>query len=77
MEIKTGIKKLFRVNFYIFSKVDVNGPETHFVYRFLRYQSELMNQKKKTMKQIPWNFAKFLINDKGEIVKYFSPLVDL
>ena len=28
---------------------------------------------KKVAGEIPWNFAKFLVNDKGEVVKYWGP----
>jgi glutathione peroxidase-family protein len=40
--------------------VEVNGPNTHPVYRFLR--SSWGKEKNGEAKVIPWNFAKFLIN---------------
>ena len=55
------------------SKVNVNGPKTSEVYRWLRTHSTLYNKKTKKATKIPWNYAKFLINGKtGEVVKYFT-----
>ena len=51
----------------------MNGPKTHAVYRFLRRNSELFNKKENTSKLIPWNFSKFLLNRKGQVVKFFMP----
>jgi glutathione peroxidase-family protein len=33
----------------------------------------LFDKNGKTSKVIPWNFAKFLLNEKGEVVKFFAP----
>jgi glutathione peroxidase len=49
----------------MFDKIDVNGANTHEVYKYLRANSELYDKCKKDVKEIPWNFAKFLVNDKG------------
>jgi glutathione peroxidase len=51
--------------------VEVNGPNTHPVYRFLR--SSWGKEKNGEAKVIPWNFAKFLINEKGQVVQFFPP----
>ena len=60
----------------MFSKIDVNGPKAHPVYQFLRFHSELYNAKDKTAGEIPWNFAKFLVNAEGQVVKYWGPQTD-
>jgi glutathione peroxidase len=49
----------------MFAKIDVNGPDTSDVFKFLRYHSELNDKKKGEVKEIPWNFAKFLVNEQG------------
>ena len=49
----------------MFAKSDVNGANTNEVYKFLRSKSELYDQKKKQSNVIPWNFAKFLVNEQG------------
>ena len=65
----------------MYEKVDVNGPNTHPVYNYLRMNSELkvpgiLGTDK--AKQIPWNFAKFLVSkDKNnrEWINYYAPTV--
>jgi glutathione peroxidase len=49
----------------MFSKIDVNGPNASPVYSFLRVHSELYNAKDKVAGEVPWNFAKFLVNGQG------------
>ena len=66
----------YGVEFPMFAKIDVNGPHTHEVFKFLRYNSELFDPKKKEVREIPWNFAKFLVNEKGQVVSYHNPKVE-
>ena len=47
----------------MFSKIEVNGPNAHPVYQFLRKNSELYNEQEKVAGEIPWNFTKFLVNE--------------
>jgi glutathione peroxidase len=54
----------------MFSKIDVNGPATHPVYQYLKTnQSQLEGD-------IHWNFAKFLVDGNGKVVRYFHPKND-
>jgi glutathione peroxidase-family protein len=57
----------------MFSKINVNGPQTHDVYQWLKRNSLLFNPKDNTTKDISWNFGKFLINGNGNVVDYFHP----
>ena len=68
-EIKEFVVDLYNVNFPMFSKIEVNGPNTHDIFKFLRINSELKVCNNKA-KQIPWNFAKFLVNNEGEVIKF-------
>ena len=61
------------VKFPMFSRIEVNGLECHPVYKFLRTTSELWREKGQVAKNIPWNFAKFVINSEGKVVGYFDP----
>ena len=74
------IKRFTRVThgaeFPLFSLVDINGPKTCEVYKFLRLNSPLYDQTKGTVNEIPWNFTKFLVNCKGEVVSYHNPYAD-
>ena len=60
------------------AKLNVNGKDAHDIYRYLRVNSELnkSTQKKTLVKEIPWNFAKFLVSADGKTIKYFSPRVN-
>jgi glutathione peroxidase len=52
----------------MFSKIDVNGADTHPVYKFLK------SQKGGTLgDDIKWNFTKFLIDKEGNVVNRFAP----
>ena len=55
----------FQVDFPMFAKVNVNGPDAHPLFSWLRAQSGGAD--------IGWNFAKFLIDRNGELVKRFAP----
>ena len=60
----------------MFAKIEVNGPNTCEVYKFLRRNSELYDDKKKQSKEIPWNFAKFLVDGQGKVISYHNPKID-
>lgn len=58
----------FGVSFPMFSKVDVNGPQAHPVFQWLRDQkSGLLGDK------IKWNFTKFLVGRDGQVIKRYAP----
>ena len=64
-EIKEFCKVRYGVTFPLLKKADVKGAEQHPLYRFL-----LENSLDK--KDVAWNFEKFLINRKGEVVTRFG-----
>ena len=74
-EIKEFVKERFGVTFHMFAKVNVNGPNTHPLFAYLRCNSELYDRSSGKAKQIPWNFGKFLLDEEGKVVKYFNPTV--
>ncbi|MFY0545223.1 glutathione peroxidase [Brevibacillus sp. H7] len=58
----------YGVTFPLFAKIDVNGPNTHPLYQHLKAQApENQNQ------DIEWNFAKFLVDRSGNVVKRYAP----
>ena len=69
-EIGVFCQRNYGVNFPMFAKVDVKGPEAHAIFRFLTREAKgvLGSQ------NIKWNFTKFLINQKGEVVKRYAPI---
>ncbi|NOV00861.1 glutathione peroxidase [Paenibacillus planticolens] len=58
----------FGVNFPLFSKIDVNGADTHPLYRHLKQQASGLFGS-----GIKWNFTKFLVDQEGKVIKRFSP----
>lgn len=59
----------FGVSFPLFEKVEVNGPNTLPLYRYLKTSAKgLLGSEK-----IKWNFTKFLVNRQGEAVTRFAP----
>jgi glutathione peroxidase len=68
-EIKTFCETKFGVTFPMFGKVDVNGPERHPLYAFLTEEQTSPDGPG----DIRWNFAKFLIDRKGNVVARWSP----
>ena len=59
----------YQANFPIFSKINVNGSQACELYAFLTSQRE----DEEGNADIPWNFAKFLVDGHGEVVGRFSP----
>lgn len=68
-EIKQFCSSKYRVTFPIFSKIVVKGPGIHPLYQFLTAK----DTDPKFAGDIPWNFAKFLVNRKGEVIARFAP----
>ena len=66
--IAEGCLLNYGVTFPMFSKTDVNGPDAHPLFKYLR--SELPGV---LSNKIRWNFTKFLIDAEGSPVKRFSP----
>ncbi|MEC7784927.1 MAG: glutathione peroxidase [Bacteroidota bacterium] len=59
----------YGVHFKMFDKIEVNGSNTHPVFKYLKKQlSGTLGSR------IKWNFTKFLIDKNGQPVKRFSPL---
>ncbi len=61
----------YGLTFPIFSKVEVNGSQTHPLFVYLKKQKRNILGSK-----IKWNFTKFLINKKGQVVKRFPPQIE-
>ena len=68
-EIAAFCERNFGVSFPLFEKVQVNGRRTHPLYQHLkRSQSGILRSR-----AIKWNFTKFLVNRRGDVVRRFSP----
>ncbi len=67
-EIKEFCESKYKVKFPMFAKISVKGEDQDSFYKFLT--SKETNPK--FAGDISWNFNKFLVNRKGEIVARFS-----
>lgn len=70
-EIQKFCSLTYDVTFPMFSKIEVNGPNTHPLYEYLKSQEKGIFG----TEGIKWNFTKFLVNRSGEVVKRFPPQV--
>ena len=71
-EIGAFCEKNYGVSFPIFAKIEVNGANTHPLYRFLK-QSKPGALGIFTGGRISWNFAKFLVDRQGRVVARYRP----
>jgi glutathione peroxidase len=68
-EIANFCTASYGVSFPMFAKIDVNGAQSHPIYRFLK------SAKKGLLgtQAIKWNFTKFLIDRQGNVAARFGP----
>jgi len=66
--IKEFATSCFRVTFPLFAKINVTGPEQAPIYTYLA-----ANVEKKTLKFIPWNFSKILVDSTGRVRCRYLP----
>jgi glutathione peroxidase len=71
-QIGAFCEKYYGVSFPMFAKIDVNGPHTHPLYRFLKQQRP-GRFGFLTRGRITWNFTKFLNDRTGNVVARYSP----
>ncbi|KAJ8387741.1 hypothetical protein AAFF_G00150420 [Aldrovandia affinis] len=65
--------KSYNAKYDLFSKIDVNGPNAHPLWKWLKEQP---NGRGTLGNYIKWNFTKFLIDREGNVVKRYSPMQD-
>jgi glutathione peroxidase len=68
-DIKEFCSLTYGVKFDMFSKIDVNGQNTHELYKYLKSNSSgLMGTG-----VIKWNFTKFLVDKNGKVINRYAP----
>jgi glutathione peroxidase len=68
-EIAAFCSLTYDVKFPMFAKVDVNGPDAHPLYKWLKGEAKgLLGSE-----GIKWNFTKFLIDRSGKVIDRFAP----
>lgn len=59
----------YGVSFPMMSKIDVNGPAAHPLYKWLAAEAPgLLGSK-----AIKWNFTKFLVGKDGQVIRRYAP----
>jgi glutathione peroxidase len=71
-EIASFCSLTYEVDFPLMAKIDVNGPQTHPLYAWLKAGKKgLLGSE-----GVKWNFTKFLVDRQGEVVERFAPTVE-
>ncbi len=68
-KIQTFCTSKYGVTFPMMSKISVKGKEMHPVYQFLTS----LEKNGVSDSKVSWNFQKYLLNEKGELVTYKGP----
>jgi glutathione peroxidase len=68
-EIRQFCSTHYDVTFPLFAKVDVNGPNAHPLYRYLKSARKGLFGRE----AIAWNFTKFLVSEEGEVLRRYGP----
>ena len=67
-DIRRFCDEHFSVTFPMFAKIDVNGPNAHPLYRYLKSQKRGFLG----LQAIAWNFTKFLVSPSGEVIARYG-----
>ena len=68
-EIEEFCQLNYGVSFPMFEKVDVNGDNTHPLFKYLKEKAPGMLGSQ----AIKWNFTKFLVDKNGKVVARYAP----
>jgi glutathione peroxidase len=68
-EIEQFCTRNFGVTFPMFAKIEVNGPNAHPLYTYLKSKKPGILG----TEAIKWNFTKFLVDSDGTVVKRYAP----
>ncbi len=68
-EIANFCSTTYDVTFPMFAKVDVNGPDAHPLYKWMKGQKKGLAG----TRDVKWNFTKFLVDQNGDVVARFGP----
>ena len=68
-EIRGFCEQHYNVTFPLFAKIDVNGPNAHPLYRYLKSAKKGLLGRE----TIAWNFTKFLVGKNGTVLRRYGP----
>jgi len=67
LQIQTFCERNYGVTFLLTEKIDVKGSNQHPLYKWLTHKAQ--NEKKSS--SVKWNFQKYLVNKKGNLIDYY------
>lgn len=68
-EIQQFCTRNYGVSFPLFAKIEVNGPQTHPLYAYLKAQQPGFLGSE----AIKWNFTKFVVQKDGTVCRRYAP----
>ena len=68
-QIREFCSEHYDVTFPLFAKIDVNGPNAHPLYRYLKSAKKGWFGRE----AISWNFTKFLVGKDGNVLRRYGP----
>jgi glutathione peroxidase len=68
-EIRSFCSLTYDVSFPMYAKIDVNGPDAHPLYAWLKAEKPGVLGSE----AIKWNFTKFLVSRHGKVVRRYAP----
>ncbi|MBS0394609.1 MAG: glutathione peroxidase [Proteobacteria bacterium] len=68
-EIRRFCSLEYDVSFPLFAKIEVNGPNTHPLYRALKQAAPGVLG----TEAVKWNFTKFLVDKTGQVLRRYAP----
>ncbi|WP_334166413.1 glutathione peroxidase [Achromobacter mucicolens] len=68
-EIRNFCSTQYDITFPLFAKIDVNGPNAHPLYQWLKGEKPGVFG----TEGIKWNFTKFLVGRDGRVIKRYAP----
>jgi len=68
-QIEAFCEESYGVEFKMFEKIEVNGPDAHPLFKFLKKERPGWLG----IGRIRWNFTKFLVDRQGLVVRRFGP----
>jgi glutathione peroxidase len=67
-EIQEFCQMKFGIKFPVYKKIEVNGENTHPLYKYLKEEAPgLLGSQK-----VKWNFTKFLVDKNGKVIKRYA-----
>lgn len=69
-EIQAFCSKKYAVTFPMAAKISVKGDDIHPLYKWLLTESKAKHMEPA---EVTWNFQKYLLDEKGNLVAVFSP----